>query len=65
MVIPPHRTGDAATPRDPCRPPFRSGVGPYPIVRSRRGLAMVIVSTSAWLTPAARSRGRKERARYV
>ncbi len=42
------------------RPP-----GPQPMVSSRRGLATVMVSISASLTPASRRRGRNVVARYV
>ena len=38
---------------------------PYAIVRRRRGFAIVIVSISASLTPASRSRGRNVSNRYV
>ena len=58
-------TSVTARPAWPSRSRQRTAAIPYPIVRIRRGFAIVIWSISAWLTPRSRRRGRKVSARYV
>lgn len=58
-------TSASVAPARPGRSRERTAAIPYPIVRIRRGFAIVIWSISAWLTPRSRRRGRNVSARYV